>query len=143
MRLYVDLNSSEVCFSMQKILYSPMGKLFILQPDENSSPPHPLLPMGSALYALDSTQCGFSGVSSAFLNSPHPLETLSDPTAYGSEGTILRDHDSSNYLKAMNSVLRQHTRMVVRKARKQRNLLWPLLISPSPNSLNHEDESNI
>lgn len=143
MRLYVDLNSSEVCFSMQKILYSPMGKLFILQPDEESSPPHPLLPIGSALYALDSTQCGFLGVSSAFLNSPHPLETLSDPTAYGSEGTILRDHDSSNYLKAMNSVLRQHTRMVVRKARKQRNLLWPLLISPSPNSLNHEDESNI
>lgn len=128
------------CVFVQKILYSPMGKLFILQPDENSSPPHPLLPLGSALYALDKTQCGFSSsLLRAFLNSPHPLETLSDPTAYGSEGTILRDHDSSNYLKAVNGVLRQHTRMVVRKVRKQRNLLWPLLTSPSPHSWNHEN----
>ena len=117
-----------------------MGKLFILQPDENSSPPHPLLPVGSALYALDKTQHGFSSnVIRTFLNSPHPLETLSDPTAYGSEGTILRDHDSSNYLKAVNGVLRLHTRMVVRKARKQRNILWPLLTSPSPHTWNHEN----
>ncbi|KAK9910210.1 hypothetical protein M0R45_034181 [Rubus argutus] len=107
---------SHPCLIKNKILYSPMGKLFILQPDENSSPPHPLLPVGSALYALDKTQHGFSSnVIRTFLNSPHPLETLSDPTAYGSEGTILRDHDSSNYLKAVNGVLRLHTRMVVRK----------------------------
>ncbi|PQP95596.1 uncharacterized protein Pyn_10369 [Prunus yedoensis var. nudiflora] len=131
---------SHPCLIKNKILYSPMGKLFILQPDENSSPPHPLLPLGSALYALDKTQCGFSSsLLRAFLNSPHPLETLSDPTAYGSEGTILRDHDSSNYLKAVNGVLRQHTRMVVRKVRKQRNILWPLLTSPSPHSWNHEN----
>ncbi|CAB4315319.1 unnamed protein product [Prunus armeniaca] len=48
---------------------------------------------------------GFS-VFRAFLNSPHPLETISDPAAYGSEGTILHDHDSCNYLKTMNVVLR-------------------------------------
>ncbi|KAL6278257.1 hypothetical protein ACE6H2_021858 [Prunus campanulata] len=42
----------------------------------------------------------------AFLNSPHPLETISDPAAYGSEGRVLHDHDSCNYLKTMNVVLR-------------------------------------
>lgn len=123
---------------MQKLLYSPLGKVFILQPDDKSSPPHPLLPPGSALYALDKTKCGFStSVLRAFLNNPHPLETLSDPTAYGSEGTILRDHDSSNYLKAVNGVLRKHTK-AIRKVRKERNLQWPLLTSPSPRSWSHE-----
>lgn len=125
---------------VQKLLYSPLGKLFILQPNEKSSPPHPLIPPGNALYALDKTQCGYSSSAlKSFLNCPHPLETLSDPTAYGSDGTILRDHDSSNYLKAMNGVLRQHTRTAFRKARKQRNLLWPLLTSPSPHSWSHEN----
>lgn len=124
---------------MQKLLYSPMGKLFILQPDERSSPPHPLLPPGCAFYFLDKTQRGFSSsILRTFLNNPHPLETLSDPTAYGFEGTILRDHDSSNYLKAVNGVLRQNTKMVVRKVRKERNLLWPLLTSPSPHSWTHD-----
>ncbi|KAI5326028.1 hypothetical protein L3X38_035102 [Prunus dulcis] len=132
------------CLIKSKRLYSPMGNLFILQPDEKSSPPHPLLPPGSALYVLNKTQCGSSsGVLMAFLNSPHPLETFSDPAAYGSEGTILRDHDSCNYLKAMNMVLRQHTRMVARKVRKQRNLLWPILTSPSPHSWNDEDKSDL
>ena len=122
------------------MLYTPMGKLFILQPHENSSPPHPLLPVGQSLYALDKTKHGFSSsVLRAFLNCPNPLETLSDPTAYGSEGTILRDHDSSNYLKAVNDVLRQNTRKVVRTARRQRNVLWPLLASPSPHTWNHEN----
>ena len=122
------------------MLYSPLGKLFILQPDEKSSPPHPFLPPGSALYALDKTQCEYSAsVINAFLNCPHPLETLSDPTAYGSEGTILRDHDSSNYLKAVNKVLRKNTKAVVLKPIKERNLQWPLLASPSPHSWNNEN----
>lgn len=124
---------------MQKLLYSPIGKLFILQPDDRSSPPHPLLPLGTALYALDRTQCGFSAsVLRAFLNNPHPLETLCDPTAYGSEGTILRDHDSSNYLKAVNGVLRKHTKKVVWKVKKENNIVWPLLTSPSPHSWSHD-----
>lgn len=121
-------------------MYSPLGKIFILQPDERTSPPHPLLPSGSAFYALDSTRCGYSpSVLRAFLNQPHPIETLSDPTAYGSEGTILRDHDSSNYLKAVNGILRQHSKTLVRRVRKQRiDELWPLLTSPSPHSWSHE-----
>ncbi|KAI8544979.1 hypothetical protein RHMOL_Rhmol07G0007400 [Rhododendron molle] len=120
----------------EKLLYSPMGKIFILQPDEKSSPPHPLLPSGSAFYAVENTRCSFTqNALKAFLNSPHPLETLSNPTAYGSEGTILRDHDSSNYLKAVNGVIRQHTKTVVRK---QGSLLWPLLTTESPRAWSHE-----
>lgn len=119
----------------QKLLYSPLGKIFILQPDEKTSPPHPLLPTESAFYELDSTICGYSSrVLSTFLNQPHPIETLSDPTAYGSEGTILRDHDSSNYLKAVNGILRQYSKARVLRIRKQRiDELWP-----SPYIWSHE-----
>ncbi|KAG7962905.1 hypothetical protein I3843_09G090300 [Carya illinoinensis] len=106
----------------------------------HSSPPHPLLPPGSALYALDKNQCGYStNALAAFLSSPHLLETLTDPIAYGSDGTILRDHHSSNYLKAVNRVLRQCTKTLdVRRVREQKNLLWPLLTSPYPQTWNHE-----
>ncbi|KAK7258518.1 hypothetical protein RIF29_24097 [Crotalaria pallida] len=137
------LNSSfrsHPCLMKHKLLYSPLGKIFILQPDEKTSPPHPLLPSGSAFYALDNTRCGYSpNVLRTFLNQPHPIETLSDPTAYGSEGTILRDHDSSNYLKAVNGILRQHSKILVRRVREQRmDSLWPLLTSPSPHLWSHE-----
>lgn len=119
------------CVGVQKLLYSPLGKLYIVQPDGKSSPPHPLLPPGCALYALDGGGASKAKVESAvraFLNSPHPLETLSQPAAYGSEGTILRDHESGNYLKAVNAVLRQHTKWVVRRSTAQRlQHWWPLL----------------
>ncbi|KAK6285779.1 hypothetical protein POUND7_011958 [Theobroma cacao] len=130
---------SHPCLLKNKLLYTPLGKVFILQPNEKLSPPHPLIPPGSALYALDNTHCEYSTKAlRAFLNCPHPLDTLSDLTAYGSEGTILRDHDSSNYLKAVNGVLRQDKRVDVRRARIQRSLLWPLLVSPSPHSWSHD-----
>ncbi|KAM7260765.1 hypothetical protein ACFE04_026240 [Oxalis oulophora] len=130
---------SHPCLNKNKLLYTPLGKIFILQPNQKSSPQHPLLPPGNCLYALDKSQCGFSaGALKAFLNNPHPLETLSHPSAYGSDGTILRDHDSSNYLKAVNGVLRQHTKKLVREVRKQRNLVWPLLTSPSPHLWGNE-----
>ncbi|CAA0838933.1 alpha/beta-Hydrolases superfamily protein [Striga hermonthica] len=127
------------CLNKNKLLYSPMGKIFILQPNEKSSPPHPLLPPGGALYALTNTNVSSLSKSAvrAFMNSPHPIETLSDPAAYGLEGNIVRDHDSSNYLKAVNEVIRQHTRLVVRKAREERNQLWPLLTSRSPHAWSH------
>ncbi|MBA0831799.1 hypothetical protein Goarm_016237 [Gossypium armourianum] len=127
-----------VLFLMQKLLYTPLGKLFILQPSEKSSPPHPLIPPGNALYALDKTHSEYSMQAlKAFLNCPHPLDTLSDLTAYGSEGTILRDHDSSNYLKAVNGVLRLQ-KMANRCSRMDTSLLWPLLNSPSPHSWSHD-----
>ncbi|KAH7863056.1 hypothetical protein Vadar_012754 [Vaccinium darrowii] len=130
---------SHPCLNKKKLLYSPLGKIFILQPDEKSSPPHPLLPPGSAFYAVENTRSSVTqNALKTFLNSPHPLETLSKPTAYGSEGTILRDHDSSNYLKAINGVIRQHTRLVARKGGKQESLLWPLLTTEYPHAWSHE-----
>lgn len=128
---------------MQKLLYTPLGQIFILQPDQKSSPPHPFLPPGSALYALDNKTQGGShvGVATAmraFLNSPHPLETLSDPTAYGSEGTILRDHDSSNYLKAVNGLLRQHTKWAAQRSSTKRLHHWWPVLAMSPHTFSHE-----
>lgn len=117
---------------MQKLLYAPMGQLFILQPDEESSPSHPLLPPGSAIYAVEKHR-GDAPMAAlrAFLNSPHPLETLSDLSAYGSDGTILRDHDSSNYLKAINTLLRSQAKKRRQYSRKERlDQLWPMLRVP-------------
>lgn len=115
---------------LQKLLYSPMGKVFILQPSESVSPTHPFLPPGNALYVLEKSHETYSPTAlRAFLNRPHPLETLSQRAAYGSEGSVLRDHDSKNYVKAVNGVLRQHTKLIVRKARRQRRSVWPVLTS--------------
>ncbi|CAI0423266.1 unnamed protein product [Linum tenue] len=138
---------SHPCLNKQKMLYSPLGKLFILQPEEESSPAHPLMPSGSGFYTLDDPKLGNhsdgndsksskGSALKAFLNRPHPLETLSNPTAYGSEGTILRDHDSGNYLKALHGLVRQKSKATTMKAMKQlnNNVLWPLLKAPSPHS---------
>ncbi|KAL8192601.1 hypothetical protein R6Q57_027786 [Mikania cordata] len=127
------------CLNKNSFLYTPLGKMFILQPDEKSSPHHPLLPPGSALYAMENTQHALTKTTiRAFLNSPHPIETLRHPTAYGSDGTILRDHDSSNYLKAINGIIRQQTKPFIRKHKEQGNLLWPLLTSQSPHYWSQE-----
>ncbi|KAG9448315.1 hypothetical protein H6P81_014443 [Aristolochia fimbriata] len=130
---------SHPCLNAHRVLYSPLGKLYILQPDEKSSPSHPLMPAGSGLYFLDKSRTASpASALRTFFNNPHPLETLSDPTAYGSEGTILRDHDSSNYLKAVNGVLRQHTRWYVRQSRKERLHHWWPLLTMSPHAWVHE-----
>ncbi|KAG6434383.1 hypothetical protein SASPL_106014 [Salvia splendens] len=129
---------SHPCLNKNKVLYTPIGKVFILQPHDKTSPPHPLLPAGTALYELHDANASLTKRAfREFLNSPHPLETLSDPTAYGSQGTIIRDHDSSNYLKAVHEVIRQNSRAFVRIARKERNQMWPLLTSRSPHAWRH------
>lgn len=116
-----------------------MGKIFILQPDEKMSPQHPLLPAGSALYALENTNFATTAAFlRTFINSPHPLETLSNPAAYGSKGTIIRDHKISNYFKAVNEVIRQQKRQLVKKTRKHRNQIWPLLTTQSPHAWSHD-----
>ncbi|VVA25323.1 PREDICTED: Lipase [Prunus dulcis] len=127
------------CLNNQKLLYSPMGELLILQPDEKFSPNHHLLPSGSGLYLLS---CPLSDANDAekqlqaarlvFLNSPHPLEILSDRSAYGSEGTIQRDHDVNSYLKSVREVIRQELNQM-RKARRQqrRKVWWPLVAARS------------
>ncbi|RDX84111.1 hypothetical protein CR513_34890, partial [Mucuna pruriens] len=119
-RLYGSFGSHP-CLIKNKVLYSPLGKIFILQPDEKTSPPHPLLPSGSGFYAVDNSMSGYSPiVLRTFLNQPHPIETLSNPTAYGSDGTVLRDHDCNNYLKAVNEILGQHSKIVVRTGRSKK-----------------------
>ncbi|ESQ43820.1 hypothetical protein EUTSA_v10005837mg [Eutrema salsugineum] len=105
------------CLNNQNLLYSPMGKLLILQPSERFSPPHPLLPPGSGLYVLtskdtDETEKGLRAAKSVFFNSPHPLEILSDRWSYGSEGKIKRNHDMSSYLKALRHVIRKELKQI-------------------------------
>ncbi|XAR58387.1 hypothetical protein NMG60_11013770 [Bertholletia excelsa] len=79
------------CLDNQSLLYSPMGEFLILQPDEKLSPNHELLPPGSGLYLLNcpasdanDAEKQLRAAQSVFLNSPHPLEILSDRSAYGS-----------------------------------------------------------
>ncbi|TKY61730.1 Lipase protein [Spatholobus suberectus] len=124
------------CLNNQKLLYAPMGELLILQPDESFSPSHHLLPSGSGLYLLsgpssesNDTAKQIHAAQMVFLNSPHPLEILSDRSAYGSGGTIQRDHDMNSYLKAVRTVIRQELNQI-RKARREqrRKVWWPLLV---------------
>ncbi|OIW12988.1 hypothetical protein TanjilG_15437 [Lupinus angustifolius] len=119
------------CLNSQKLLFAPMGELLILQPDKKFSPSHPLLPSGSGLYVLS---CPLSESNSpdkllraaqlVFLNTPHPLEILSDRSAYGSGGTIQRDHDMNSYLKTVRTVIRQELNQI-RKARRERRRKYP------------------
>ncbi|KAL6968601.1 hypothetical protein U1Q18_034402 [Sarracenia purpurea var. burkii] len=127
------------CLNNQRLLYAPMGEFLILQPDEKLSPNHDLLPSGSGLYLLSISSASdayeaekqLRAAQAVFLNSPHPLEILSDRSAYGSEGTILRDHDMNSYWKSVRSVIRQELNGM-RKARREhcRRVWWPLVALP-------------
>ncbi|XP_047312046.1 phospholipase A1 PLIP2, chloroplastic [Impatiens glandulifera] len=128
------------CLSKQKLLYAPMGELLILQPDQKFSPSHELLPSGSGLYLLisggDTEEEGDTGrlvaAQCAFLNSPHPLEILSDRGAYGSSGTVQRDHDMNSYLRCVRGVIREELNQIRkgrRENRKRRRSWWPILVS--------------
>jgi hypothetical protein len=132
--LFILITSVIFVNSKQRLLYSPLGRTYIVQPDKRLSPPHPLLPEGAAFYMLEKTyapsKSTFASALHAFLNSPHPLETLSDLKAYGSDGTILRDHESSNYFRAIDGVLRLHMRKVVRRSSRSEESLsnwWPFI----------------
>lgn len=123
------------CLSKQKLLYAPMGDFLILQPDDKFSPSHDLLPSGSGLYLLtcreadmDEAEKQIQAAQAVFLNSPHPLEILSDRAAYGSNGAIQRDHDMNSYYKSVRSVIRVELSRI-RKARRgqRRKAWWPLL----------------
>lgn len=122
-----------------------MGQLLILQPDKKISPPHPLLPSGCGFYVLHhikqdnkehenelSHTLQVQAAQRAFLNTPHPLEILSDRCAYGPEGSISRDHDSSNYVKVINYILQQHLRKSRREQRRQ--VWWSSVTADSPMS---------
>ncbi|KAL5996337.1 hypothetical protein ACLOJK_026414 [Asimina triloba] len=125
------------CLKNQKLLYAPMGKLLILQPDEKFSPQHDLLPSGSGLYLFghpmshsDDLTKQLQSAQSVFLNSPHPLEILSDPSAYGSDGAIYRDHDMNSYLRSVRGVIRQELKQIRKTKREERRKAWwPLVVS--------------
>lgn len=126
------------CLNNQKLLFAPMGELLILQPDDKFSPNHDLLPSGTGLYLLS---CPLSDTKDAekqlqaaqmmFFNSPHPLEILSDRSAYGSEGTIHRDHDMNSYMKSVRGVIRQELNRIRKARREQRRKVWWPLVAPS------------
>lgn len=113
-----------------------MGELLILQPDEKFSPSHQLLPQGSGLYLLccplsepNETEKKLQAAQLMFLNTPHPLEILSDRSAYGSGGSIQRDHDMNSYLKTVRSVIRQELNQIRKSMReKRRKVWWPIVL---------------
>ncbi|XP_073066205.1 phospholipase A1 PLIP2, chloroplastic-like isoform X2 [Primulina eburnea] len=125
------------CLDKQKLLYAPMGEFLILQPDNKFSPNHDLLPSGSGLYVLSSLASDFSkaekrirAAQAVFLNAPHPLDTLSDRSAYGSLGTIQRDHDMSSYLTAVRHVIRKDLNRIRKAKREHHRKVWLPLYSP-------------
>ncbi|KAM0881838.1 hypothetical protein ACQ4PT_032677 [Festuca glaucescens] len=116
------------CLNSQKVLYTPIGATYILQPDGKASPHHPFLPKGAALFRVDPEERArrpektvVASALRAFLNSPHPLETLSDLSAYGAEGAILRDHESGNYFRALYALSK-----VAPRRPKQPEIVWRL-----------------
>ncbi|KAK4273259.1 hypothetical protein QN277_021698 [Acacia crassicarpa] len=130
------------CLNNQ-VLYTPMGELLILQPEEKFSPGHDLLPAGCGLYLLsgpssESNHNMYRQLLTAqlvFLNSPHPLEILSDRAAYGSGGTIQRDHDMNSYLKSVRGVIRQELNRIRRQRRENRRKVWWPLVALSPHGI--------
>ncbi|KAG8045558.1 hypothetical protein GUJ93_ZPchr0008g14190 [Zizania palustris] len=119
------------CLTNQKLLYAPMGEVFILQPDKRLSPHHHLLPPDSGIYHLSDMPSGASlrqlrSAVSTFLNSPHPLEILKDGAAYGPKGTVYRDHDVNSYLRSVRAVVRKEARRHGETGQKQRRrlLVW-------------------
>ncbi|XP_047952431.1 phospholipase A1 PLIP2, chloroplastic-like [Salvia hispanica] len=123
------------CLIKQKLLYTPMGDFLILQPDDKFSPSHDLLPSGSGLYLLTCPEADsgeaekqIRAAQTVFLNSPHPLEILSDRAAYGNSGSIQRDHDMNSYYKSVRNVIQLEIKRI-RKARRERRrkAWWPLL----------------
>ncbi|KAK7269625.1 hypothetical protein RIF29_22358 [Crotalaria pallida] len=126
------------CLNNQKLLFAPMGELLILQPDKKFSPSHPLLPSGSGLYLLNcplsesnNTNKLLRAAQLVFMNSPHPLEILSDRSAYGSGGTIHRDHDMNSYLMTVRTVIRQELNQIRKARREQRRKVWWPIVVPS------------
>ncbi|XP_021770123.1 uncharacterized protein LOC110734323 [Chenopodium quinoa] len=125
------------CLNNQKLLYAPMGEMLVLQPDEKFSPQHDLLPPGSGLYLLTykvgdaiEGEKKLRAAKNAFLNIPHPLEILSDRSAYGNDGTIQRDHDMNSYLKCVRGVIRLELSRIRKAKRERRRQVWWPLVTP-------------
>ncbi|CAA6661989.1 unnamed protein product [Spirodela intermedia] len=93
-------------------------------PPPSSSRQRPLLLAGDHQRTL------LAAAQSLFLNSPHPLEILSDRAAYGFEGTIYRDHDVHAYVRSIRAVIRRELdsdRKARSERRRRRRTWWPLV----------------
>ncbi|KAL5700936.1 hypothetical protein ACHQM5_026326 [Ranunculus cassubicifolius] len=128
---------SHPCLKSQKVLYAPMGDILILQPEEKFSPHHHLLPSGSGLYLLTrpisnsvDPEKHLRAAKAVFFNSPHPLEILSDRSAYGSDGTIYRDHDMHSYFKCVLGVIRLELNQIRKTKREHRRKVWWPRVAP-------------
>ncbi|MCO5556610.1 hypothetical protein L7F22_010161 [Adiantum nelumboides] len=136
------------CLNFQHLLYTPIGQVMVLQPDDAQSPSHPLLPSKEGLYLIrhppheDKQQQQLADLKSvkevqrAFFNMPHPLEMLRDPGAYGFEGAISRDHDPRSYKRAINTILvKGGLRRLGKVTRQSRHFLLATHTCTSPHSL--------
>ncbi|XP_047308321.1 phospholipase A1 PLIP2, chloroplastic-like [Impatiens glandulifera] len=120
------------CLHNQNLLYAPMGEFLILQPSEKLSPSHDLLPAGCGLYILrccepvhvTEVDTKIRTAQYKFLNSPHPLEILSKRSSYGSDGTIMRDHDMKIYMKCIRQVISQELREMKKAETSPHPLVW-------------------
>ena len=131
----------------RRVMYTPAGETYVLQPSTANAPQHPLLPDGLGIYRMrdppawerfgKKMQGGFwrpgaedtdrpsyvkssssvsgyrfryaSTVSEALfglLNTPHPLDILADPNAYGPKGKISLYHNPYNYTSTLNDIIR-------------------------------------
>ncbi|KAI5081789.1 hypothetical protein GOP47_0001532 [Adiantum capillus-veneris] len=121
------------CLNVQHVLYTPVGQMMILQPENAQSPRHPLLPSKACLYLINNppheeqeqeeAMRALREAQRAFFNMPHPLDVLRDLGAYGFEGAISRDHDPRSYKQALNTVLIQGLRRLGKLKRQSRHFV--------------------
>ncbi|CAM8891453.1 unnamed protein product [Rhodiola kirilowii] len=119
---------SNPCLDKKKVMYAPMGEFLILQPEESFSPSHHLLPPGPGLYLLTCTlpdtlkaERMVKAAQRAFLDYPYPMEVLKDPSAYGWEGTIVRDHDMNSYLRCLHDLIKYEQNQIKKMRSNTRN----------------------
>ena len=119
----------------RKLMYNFIGKMLVVQPAQAltfvSEPDHPMLPEGPGMFSLVEPYLVSTIMARArrdaavkegwaigkevptlqqaileLMDTPHPLETLYDAGAYGSDGSISRYHNPDNYTKALGAVIR-------------------------------------
>ena len=149
-RLVAFKDHSCLMTGSRRVMYTPVGETYVMQPSTANAPQHPLLPEGLGIYRMrdpplwesltdklvmkeggllakkgeeeegpsyvksSTSLSGYSfrrakSVSDALfglLNTPHPLDILADPNAYGPKGNISLYHNPYNYTSALNDILR-------------------------------------
>lgn len=149
-RLVAFKDHSCLMTGTRRVMYTPVGEMYVMQPSTANAPQHPLLPEGLGIYRMrdpplwesltdklmmkegrlltkkgedddepsyvksSTSLSGYSfrraqSLSDALfglLNTPHPLDILADPNAYGPKGNISLYHNPYNYTSALNDILK-------------------------------------